>query len=496
VRRLVSAVCVLASLFVLPHAAAEPVAMRYGIADDWPKWHACGDVWWQAAKDVGYQDLRLTVQWDDQQPTVIPYEDEVRAAVDCALLDDVQPILALYPLRPRAIGSDPTAQQRFASFVALVGTAFPQVTDFVIGNEPNVNRFWQPQYVGGRDAAGRDYEHTLAASYDALKTVRPDATVIGPAISSRGNDDPAAATNPSHSPVWFITYMGSAYRASGRTSPIFDEFDLHPYPPVQDTAPFSKTFLWPQAGAADLGRIKQALWDAFHDTGQPLPAEYGGGRTSTAGLPIDLDEAGEQTTVDGHVTAYVDLGENVQPVDPAVQAARYVQLARIGACDPDVKRVVWFPLVDDADVGNGFQSGSIYADLARKPAYAALKAEIATWQGRCPGAMRKWVHTSTVSGAAVVPPSTRNARLAVTASEDATYTATLVRAAPGGRHATGARATGVTVRGRLQAYRKPPVVFPRGIPGGRYRVSLVVASATNPERRRTLLSRPFTVRVK
>ena len=156
------------------------------------------------------------------------------------------------------------------------------MTNFIVGNEPNVNRFWQPQYVNGKDAAGADYEHTLAKAYDALKAVRPDARVWGPAISSRGNDNANAASNPSHSPVWFIKDMGDAYRASGRTTPIFDVFDIHPYPPIQDTDPFSKPFQWPQAGAANLDRIKQALWDAFHGTGQPTPTEQPGGRTTRA----------------------------------------------------------------------------------------------------------------------------------------------------------------------------------------------------------------------
>ena len=245
------------SLVLAGTAGADP--MRYGVADDWPKFHTCGDVWWTSAKDIGYQDLRMTVQWDADAPTVIPFQENLANAIDCARLNEVRPILAIYPSRPAAIGSDPKKQAQFASFVALVGQAFPDVKDFVIGNEPNVNRFWQPQYVNGKDAAAAAYEHTLARSYDALKRVRPDALVWGPAVSSRGNDNASAASNPSHSPVWFIKYMGDAYRKSGRSTPIFDEFNLHPYPPTQDTDPFSKKFQWPQAGAANLDRIKQAL---------------------------------------------------------------------------------------------------------------------------------------------------------------------------------------------------------------------------------------------
>src|SRR5438105_7171285 len=187
VRTLLAAAIAAATLIAVSGAAADP--MRYGLADDWPKWHPCGDIWWQDVKDIGYQDLRMTVQWDETQPAVIPFSENLQAAVACALLNDLRPILSIYPLHPGAIGPSPDAQAQFAAFVALVGTAFPDVTNFGVGNEPNVNRFWQPQYVGGEDAVANDYEHTLAASYDALKAVRPDAIVWGPAISSRGNDN-------------------------------------------------------------------------------------------------------------------------------------------------------------------------------------------------------------------------------------------------------------------------------------------------------------------
>jgi len=247
-KALLAAAIALAALLGVAGARADP--LRYGIADDWPQFHACGDSWWQAAEDIGYTQLRMTVQWDPDAPATITNQANIAAAVDCALLNDIKPILAIYPLKPGSVGASVAMQRQFAAFVALAGTAFPGVRDFIVGNEPNVNRFWQPQYRHGTDAAALDYEHTLAASYDALKAVRPDSFVWGPAISSRGNDDPKARSNPSHSPVWFIHDLGAAYRKSGRTIPIFDVFDMHPYPPVQDTLPFTAPFRWPKAGAA------------------------------------------------------------------------------------------------------------------------------------------------------------------------------------------------------------------------------------------------------
>jgi hypothetical protein len=406
-------------------------------------------------------------------------------------------------------------QAQFATFVSLVGQAFPDVKDFIVGNEPNVNRFWQPQYVGGRDAAATDYEHTLAQSYDALKTVRPDSIVWGPGISSRGNDNANAASNPSHSPVWFIKYMGDAYRASGRWKPIFDEFNFHPYPPTQDTDAFSKKFQWPQAGAANLDRIKQALWDAFNRTAQPTVTEQFGGVVAQFAapqrLPINLDEAGEQTVVTGHESAHDGTWENVVPISEAAQSANHVELAEIGACDPSVKTVLWFPLIDDTGISTGFQSGNLFADLAIKQSYTGMKTKIASAQGNCqggvPGVPRTWSHTTQVIGAQGIfggpgtdpgsqptakPFGTTGVWTSLTVNEDATYVATLSRVkGPAG----GGAVVVNSLTGTAKAYYKPGLNFKSAKPllPGYYQVGISLKAATNPSRTTTLTSSVFKV---
>ena len=63
--------------------------------------------------------------------------------------------------------------------------------EFVVGNEPNQPRFWQPQFTSaGRGASARSYAALLARSYDALKAVGPEIKVIGLGLSGRGNDVP------------------------------------------------------------------------------------------------------------------------------------------------------------------------------------------------------------------------------------------------------------------------------------------------------------------
>jgi hypothetical protein len=521
-KRILAALAAVAALTVVGSAGADP--MRYGVADDWPKFHSCGDIWWTSMQDIGYQDVRMTVQWDEATPTVIPFQSNLQLAIDCAKLANVRPILAIYPLHPAAIGANAAVQAQFATFVSLVGQAFPDVKDFIVGNEPNVNRFWQPQYVNGQDAAATDYEHTLAQSYDALKTVRPDSIVWGPAISSRGNDNANAVSNPSHSPIWFIKYMGDAYKASGRWKPIFDEFSFHPYPPIQDTDPFSKKFQWPQAGASNLDRIKQALWDAFNGTGQPTVTEQSSGATALFGtpqrLPIDIDEAGQQTIVTGHEAAYDGTPENVVPISEAQQSANHVELAEIGACDPAVKTVLYFPLIDDPVISTGFQSGNLFADFVPKQSYAGMKAKIASAQGDCQGGVagipQTWAHATQVIGALAIfggpgtdpgsqpkdkPAGATGAWTSVTANEDAAYVATLsqVTGPSGGGAKTidalrGAK-TVATLTGTAQAYYRPGLHFtsPSPLAAGYYQFAIVLRAATNPSRMTILTSKTFKV---
>jgi hypothetical protein len=488
------AVFAVAALVVAAGASADNV--RVGIADDWPKFHPCGDVWWKAATDIGYIDLRMTVQWDGTS-SMDPAAG-VSAAATCAIQNGIRPIVAIYPQKPSLIGSDPGAQAAFASFAAAVAQSLPQVKNFIIGNEPNVNRFWQPQAT-----APVDYEHTLALSYDAVKAVRSDATIWGPAISSRGNDNPNASSNPSWSPVMFIKQMGDAYRASGRTKPIFDEFNMHPYPPIQDTDDYTKPFEWPQAGAANLDRVKQALWDAFNGTGQPTPAEQPGGRITQsskfagAGLPIDLDEVGSQTDVTGH-PGYTDFPESIKPISEAMQAQYYTDLIQIAACDPDVKSLLFFPLIDENDVHNGFQSGELYVDFTQKQSYAAVKANS---NGACNGPMAAWVHTTNVVGPAAYwqgpgskttdqptakPGTQKYWAFSVTANEDATYDAWLVNTATG--------KPVLKQSGNVNAYYSPLVHFPgQTIPAGCYAYQVTLTAVVNTARTSTLTSQPFTV---
>ena len=168
--------------------------------------------------------------------------------------------------------------------------------------------------------------------------MNPNIDVIGLGLSPRGNDNPTAASNVSTSPVRFIRDLGQAYRTSARNAPIMDELAFHPYP-NQPTDGLDSGYQWPNAGFANLDRIKQAVWDAFHGTAQPVFQE--GGPTASSVwdyLKLRLDEVGWQVAIPAANAGAYTGAENVKTTDEATQAQIYSDLVKRAGCDADISR--------------------------------------------------------------------------------------------------------------------------------------------------------------
>jgi hypothetical protein len=403
---------------------------------------------------------------------------------DKALLDKViasatdagiQVVLAVYPYPPREIEAGLASPSLFASYVGVLASIYPQVRQFVIGNEPNQPAFWRPQF----DAAGTNISATafgpfLAAAYDTLKAVDPEITVSGVGLSPRGNDHPTARNNISTSPVRFLRSLGAWYRKSGRTRPIMDEFSFHPYP-NEATDPLERGYQWPNAGFANLDRLKQALWDAFEGTAQP---------TTLEGLKLNLDEVGWQVDTTGQV-GYRG-SENVPVTDELTQAAIYGQLIREAACDPDVASLSFFGFRDDG-LRTGFQAGLERADGTARPSAAAVEAAIP--QG-CTGPTRVWAPGIDVLGTKVAVGATGPAVIArVAAGEDARAKVCVRAASDLGL--TGGRCRSVTVPGLRSL--NVEVRAPTGTTG-RVDVAVQFAAESNRTRRTFVLRQAILTR--
>ena len=368
-------------------ATVPPIA--WGAADDASKYADDGGDWFYGElKGASLTQNRWTLAFDPDNPTAIDELPFLERAAPKAQAAGVRILLSLYSKKGSV--HDPVTFCTWAQQVAQTVSQWG-IHDFIVGNEPNTRLYWSPQRDShGHDIAAGAYEALLATCYDALHASDPQANVIAMGLS------PRASTNQSNEPLVFLRDVGKAYRASGRTKPIMDELSVHPYPsPSSPTDGPSVSYANPNRfGVPDLARVKQAVWDAFHGTGQP---------TTLNGLTFVIDEIGWQTDT-SRFPQYVHA-ENVPVVSEATQAAYLRQLAtKYFACDPSVVGVQLFLLVDEkyrdgrdesnTYVGGGWQSGLLTAGgqgvSQPKLAYTADAPLFAEGRAACAGPMISW----------------------------------------------------------------------------------------------------------
>src|SRR3954467_10499739 len=355
---IIAAAALLAALMLVAAADAGGSGMTIGAVEDAAKW---GDpvAKMTLARGAGFAAVRMTRQWSRGQ--VAPSSGELqntRKAADAARAAGIEPIVSIYNTRsaPTPAGdgapADGASRAQFAQVATAVAAGLPSGRRFVVGNEPNLNRYWMPQFnADGSDAAAPAYEALLATAYDAIKAARPDASIMGGALSSRGEDS-ATATRPTHSPTTFITDLGAAYRASGRTKPIMDIFDQHVY---EDYSAMPPSFEHPTASTiavSDYGKLVTLLGQSFDGTAQA-------GST----LPIFYGEYGVESIIPA---AKASLYTGTEPaatkaVDEATQAALYREAFKVAYCQPNVVGIMVFHVSDESAL-SAWQSGPYYAD--------------------------------------------------------------------------------------------------------------------------------------
>ena len=481
-------------------AAGASGGTAFGVADDAGKYaDDGGSNFFLLLNDLGFTQNRISVFWDPTDGNDgfnIRERGFLDRALPVAAIRGIDVVLDVSPLRARVFTVD--TQKRidlFASYLQLLAQTYPQVTRFVVGNEPNQPRFHQPQFLpmrsgGYRATAAELYARVLAASYDALKAANPEIEVIGLGLSPRGNDNPRAKNNISRSPVRFISDLARAYRRSGRTRPLMDELGFHPYP-ASNASPLSQGYRWPNVGLSDLARLKQAIWDGFHGTAQPVFAEtplYGPPGPDRGSLGLVLDEYGRQVTVISSVAKAYHGRENVRTITEGQQANMYAAVLHRVACDPAVSSFYYFHLVDDPDLDR-FQSGMLRLDWTKRPAYDAVKAALAASRGECTRSPQIWRHTDTVVGADVTFED--DGSLMLEAAEDATARAGVFPATATEAEITTALSRGTVKVRFVQAYRAMKIDVPAKAPTrGTYVRAVLLRAAMNSERKFLAVSDP------
>ncbi len=309
---LAALVAVLGTLTLVSAAGAAGSGMTIGAVEDAAKWGDPGAKM-ELARNAAFGAVRMTMQWSSGQTAPVDGDlQNIRNAADAARLAGIEPIVAIY-------------------------------------ND-------------GSDAAAPAYEALLAVSYDAIRAARPDAVVLGGALSPRGEDSPTS-TRPTHSPTAFIQDLGAAYRASGRTAPIMDVFDQHVY---EDYSAMPPSFSHPNSktiAVADYGKLVSLLGEAFDGTGQ---------RGSS--LPIFYGEYGVESIIPA---AKSSLYTGIEPtatkaVDEATQASLYVEAFKVAYCKPNVVGIMVFHVSDESAL-SAWQSGPYYADDTAKSSLAGIR---------------------------------------------------------------------------------------------------------------------------
>jgi hypothetical protein len=464
-------------------SVSSATAAEIGANDDTGKYlDDGGEGLYGDMSSLGLRQVVLTTRYIPSDPLTIQDKGHLDRTIPAAVAAGLRVVLAVYPYPPREVEAGMATPDAFGAYVGSVARAFPDVRQFVIGNEPNQPAFWRPQFTrDGANASAAGFGPYLAAGYDALKAVDPAIAVVGVGLSPRGNDRPEAKSNVSTSPVRFLRALGAWYRASGRTRPLMDGFSFHPYP-NKATDPLDRGYAWPNAGFVNLDRIKQALWDAFNGTPQP---------TTVEGLKLHLDEVGWQVDTSGR-QGYVGL-ENVVVTDELTQAAVYADLIGRAACDADVAEVSFFGFRDDG-ARTGFQAALQRLDGTSRPAAEAVRSAIASAASGCRGTPAAWQPVEDVLEPSAALRSSTDWSMAVRlrTGEDARATVCFTqKAVVSGVVRSAARPLAARCRSVALTGLRPldvPFVSPQGA-RGQVKVAVELVAEANPARRSALVVR-------
>jgi hypothetical protein len=336
----------------------------------------------------GFRAVRVTSVWLPGQTE--PTDNELRVLkniAEAAVRHNVVVYASVMHPGSRTTPLTDDARAEFAANAAALVRAVPGIRHVIVGNEPNLNRFWLPQFeLDGSSAAPDAYLALLAETYDALKDVSPAVRVYGGAISPRGSDRPGGI-RPTHSPTKFIQEMGVAYRASGRTEPVMDALAIHPYPDNSSQPPTTAHPLTTTIAIADYEKLVTLLGEAFDGTGQ-----------RGSDLPILYAEFGVESEIPARKASLYTGTEptTTKPVVESTQATYYQQALALAFCQTTVEGMLLF-LSRDERARPAWQSGVYYVDGTAKSSLPKVRAALDRATGgsitRCPG-LRLPVQTS------------------------------------------------------------------------------------------------------
>ena len=206
-----------------------------------------------------------------------------------------------------------------------------------VWNEPNLELFLTPQFVGKKIVGPVNYAKLFKAAYAGIKFANPLAKVAIGETSARGRDKPLAGVSASIAPGTFAKLLGKIPGLK------FDAWAHHPYPTAPNLPPLQKV-RYPNVTLSTFPAFEKDLKTSFHRS-----------------VPIWITEYGHESKP----------GEP-KGVSPAQQAAYAAQALTVAKNDPNIQMFIWFVFHDTN--GNPWQSGLYSSNGSEKPAYARFGA--------------------------------------------------------------------------------------------------------------------------
>jgi hypothetical protein len=350
----------LTALLLLPAAGAGAATrMPIGFFDDPTfRWSADRSENLAAAASTGASVIHTTASWAGIAPTkpsnALDGDDPAYKLTD---LDDLVANAAANNMRvmlditatpkwanggkapntmPKRLG-DLTAFARMLASRYNGHNGHGAVSLFSVWNEPNLQLFLTPQFVGKKIVGPANYAKLYKAAYAGIKAGNPSAKVAIGETSARGRDKPLSGTSASIAPGTFARLLGKVPGLK------FDAWAHHPYPTSPNLPPLQKV-RYPNVTLSTFPQFESTLKASFHRT-----------------VPIWITEYGHETKP----------GEP-HGVTPAKQAAWAKQALTIARNDPQVQMFIWFTFRDSS--GNPWQSGLELPSGAPKPAFSTFSA--------------------------------------------------------------------------------------------------------------------------
>jgi hypothetical protein len=384
VRRLLLFVFVL--LLGCEGAAQAKPGLLVGVTEDGLKFEPGAAL--EDARELGIGAFRITLRWRPglAEPTAAQVEELDRATADAS---DVAIVLSVFGERAVYAPTTAARQDEYCGFLEEIVRRYEAIRYVTIWNEPNKTFFWTPQFnADGSSAAPRAYAALLARCWDALHEARSDIRVIAPTTAPRGNDNPNAVSNVSHSPTAFVRELGRTYRESGRQAPIFDVVGHHIHGIHSAERPWRRH---PGTGVTqgDLNKLQKAFSAAFAGTAQPVPGRC----VNEKCVPVWWLEAGYQTKPDkAKASLYTGFEISPRPLPDSTgevalepvpdskslapdQATQIVSALRLAYCQPHVEAFFNFLLWDEQRL-EGWQSAPYWFDRTPKGSFPAFRRAI------------------------------------------------------------------------------------------------------------------------